>query len=317
MPSTLTGPQPPNDDVWRSWTIAVARVSGVCVGCSADVGSAPPPTRARCPQSDSAISTTSFWHSPSPGTSPQSAPPLRSTQAPLHGVVVGHKANLAFSPADFLLQNDDLFSRSYWIPGSYAPVLSEKCNAFSGLLKNKGLKEERKTTVGLDTIDTSTTLDANKSLFSMSWHTSTGPAWPVLRPRAAPGLADALRLLASMGWRLPLALRPASPTTFYPCGLAHPSPDAFCVLRRQLAGQRRRPHLHDGLLSRPCTTTGRLHQHPGRGATPPQPSAYPSLSTAPAGITPVSSKRQSAMSNFRATATIPIRRKRLPPLPKR
>ena len=261
MPSALTGPQPPNDDVWRSWTIAVARVSGVCVGCSADVGSAPPPTRARCPQSDSAISTTSFWHSPSPGTSPQSAPPLRSTQAPLHGVVVGHKANLAFSPADFLLQHDDLFS--------------------------------------------------------MSWHTSTGPAWPVLRPRAAPGLADALRLLASMGWRLPLALRPASPTTFSPCGLAHPSPDAFCVLRRQLEGQRRRPHLHDGVLSRPCTTTGRLHQHPDRGATPPQPSAYPSLSTAPAGITPVSSKRQSAMSNFRATATIPIRRKRLSPLPKR
>src|SRR5215470_19640555 len=26
--------------------------------------------------------------------------------------------------------------RSYWIPWSYAPVLSEKCNAFSGLLKN-------------------------------------------------------------------------------------------------------------------------------------------------------------------------------------
>jgi hypothetical protein len=40
------------------------------------------------------------------------------------------------------------------------------------------------------------------------------------------------------------------------------------------------------------------------------------LSTAPAGITPVSRKRQSAMSNLRATATIPIRRTRLPPLPK-
>src|SRR5262252_5821759 len=151
----------------------------------------------------------------------------------------------------------------------------------------------------------------------MSWHNSAGPAWSVLWPQAAPGLADALRLLASMGWRLPLALRPASPTTFSPCGLAHPSPDAFCVLRRQLEGQRRRPHLHDGVLSRPCTTTGRLHQHPDRGATPPQPSAYPSLSTAPAGNTPVSRKRQSAMSNLRATATIPIRRKRLPPLPKR
>ena len=180
MPSALTGPQPPNDDVWRSWTIAVARVSGVCVGCSADVGSAPPPTRVRCPHSDSAMSTTSFWHSPSPGTSLPSAPPLRSAQAPLNGLFVGHKANLAFSPADFLLQNDDLFS--------------------------------------------------------MSWHTSTGPAWPVLRSLAAPGLADALRLLASMGWRLPLALRPASPTTFYPCGLAHPAPNALCVCRRALEG---------------------------------------------------------------------------------
>ena len=42
-------------------------------------------------------------------------------------------------------------------------MLSEKRDSFSGLLKNKGLKEERKTTVGLDTIDTSTTLDSNKS----------------------------------------------------------------------------------------------------------------------------------------------------------
>src|SRR5215470_7400740 len=259
MPSALTGPQPPNDDVWRSWTIAVARVSGVCVGGSADVGSAPPPTRARCPHSDSAISTTNFWPSPSPGTSPQSAPPLRSTQAPLNGVVGGHKANLAFSPADFLLQNDDVFS--------------------------------------------------------ISWHTSTGPAWPVLRPRAAPGLADALRFLASLGWRLPLALRPASPTSFYPCGLAHPSPDAFCVFRRLLEGQRRRPHLHDGVLRRPCTTTGDLHQPPLRGVTPHSASAYLVLRTTPSGNAPVSRKRHNAMSTWRATATLPIRLQRLPPLP--
>src|SRR5262252_2437498 len=144
-----------------------------------------------------------------------------------------------------------------------------------------------------------------------------GASWARPLASGGSGLGYALRLLASMGWRLPLALRPASPTRCSPCGLAHPSPDAFCVLRRQLEGQRRRPHLHDGLLSRPCTTTGRLHQHPDRGAPPPQPSAYPALSTAPAGITPVSRKRQSAMSNLRATATIPIRRKRLPPLPKR
>ena len=39
---------------------------------------------------------------------------------------------------------------------------SEKGNAFSGLLKNKDFKEERKTKVGLDAIDTSTTLESNK-----------------------------------------------------------------------------------------------------------------------------------------------------------
>ena len=58
--------------------------------------------------------------------------------------------------------------RSYWIPGSYAPGLSEKRNSFSGLLKNKGFKEERKTKVGLDAIDKSTTLESNKSYFGSS-----------------------------------------------------------------------------------------------------------------------------------------------------
>jgi len=90
---------------------------------------------------------------------------------------------------------------------------------------------------------------------------------------------------------------------------------ASCDASRK--AQRRRPHLYDGVLRRPGFFSGRLHQHSDRGVTPHHPSAYPSLSTAPAGITPVSRKRQSAMSNLRATATIPIRRKRLPPLPKR
>src|SRR5262244_2001629 len=81
--------------------------------------------------------------------------------------------------------------------------------------------------------------------------------------------------------------------------------------------QRRQPHLYDGVLGRPRISAGRLHQHPDRGVTPPQPSAYRAFSTAPAGITPVARKRQSAMSNLRATATIPSRRKRWPPLPKR
>ena len=80
---------------------------------------------------------------------------------------------------------------------------------------------------------------------------------------------------------------------------------------------RRRPHLYDGVLRTPGNATGRLHQHQGRGVTQHRNTAYASLSTAPSGTTPVSRKRQSAMSNLRATATIPIRRKRVPPPPKR
>jgi hypothetical protein len=54
--------------------------------------------------------------------------------------------------------------RSYWIPGSYAPALSEKGNSFLRLLKNKGFREESMTKVGVDAIGTSTTLESNKSL---------------------------------------------------------------------------------------------------------------------------------------------------------
>jgi hypothetical protein len=81
--------------------------------------------------------------------------------------------------------------------------------------------------------------------------------------------------------------------------------------------QRRRPHLYDGLRSRPGNATGRLHQHQGRSVIQHRNIAYASLSAAPSGKTPVSRNRQSAMSNLRATATIPMRLKRLPPPPKR
>jgi hypothetical protein len=80
---------------------------------------------------------------------------------------------------------------------------------------------------------------------------------------------------------------------------------------------RRRPHLCNGLLIKPGTYSGRLHQRQGLGLTSHRQSAYPSLSTAPSGNTPVSRKRHSAMSNLRATATMPTRLKRLPPSPKR
>jgi hypothetical protein len=42
--------------------------------------------------------------------------------------------------------------------------LSEKCNAFLRSLKNKGFKEERVTTMRLDDLGQSTTLESNKSL---------------------------------------------------------------------------------------------------------------------------------------------------------
>jgi len=57
--------------------------------------------------------------------------------------------------------------RSYWIPGSYAPTLSENHDSFLRLLKNKDFKEERMTKVELDAIGTSTPLESNKSLISL------------------------------------------------------------------------------------------------------------------------------------------------------
>jgi hypothetical protein len=134
---------------------------------------------------------------------------------------------------------------------------------------------------------------------------------PWLNP-AAPGHLTSRRLAASCGVELHCLQRPS---------IRAGSPARHLILSASVdesrKAQRRRPHLYDGVLGRPGISSGRLHQHPDRGVTPHQPSPYTSLSTAPAGITPVSRKRQSAMSNLRATATMPIRRKRLPPLPKR
>jgi hypothetical protein len=78
-------------------------------------------------------------------------------QAPLYPGV--HAAAMHFH------MPPDSYERSYWIPGAYAPALSEKCNSFLRLLKNKGFKEERMTKVGLYAIGKSTTLESNKSPF--------------------------------------------------------------------------------------------------------------------------------------------------------
>ena len=190
-------------------------------------------------------------------------------------------------------------------------------------------------------------------LFSMSWHTAR---LPLLASPLASGfvLACLARWVTapSEGWQLPVALGPSSPTTFSPCGRSRPSPDALCVFRRErevlseaTPSKRRRALQARNVLGSPppsprprgrtplvCSAaygaasthmawalvaTCRMPWVNPRGMTPHHPSASPSLSPAPSGPTPVSRKRQSAMSHFRATATIPIRRTRLPPLPKR
>jgi hypothetical protein len=47
--------------------------------------------------------------------------------------------------------------------GGLRSALSEKCNSFLRLLKDKGFREERMTKVGLYAIGKSTTLESNKS----------------------------------------------------------------------------------------------------------------------------------------------------------
>ena len=113
-----------------------------------------------------------------------------------------------------------------------------------------------------------------------------------------------MRLVASM------ALRSIVSSDASIRGLSPPSPDSFCVCRREPRPRGGNPIYTTACYAGP-NLLGCLHQHPDRGMTPPRPRAYTSLSTARRNH-PVSSKRQSAMSNLQATATIPIRRKRLP-----
>ena len=146
----------------------------------------------------------------------------------------------------------------------------------------------------------------------ITFQSRDGPYYHPWPNPAAPGHMTSRRLAASYGVESSRLQRPSLRAGSHP---RHLILHASCDASRK--AQRRRPHLNNGVLGRPGFFAGRLHQYPDRGMTPHQPSTYTSLSTAPAGITPVSSKRQSAMSHLRATATIPIRRKRLPPVPKR
>ena len=119
-------------------------------------------------------------------------------------------------------------------------------------------------------------------------------------------------LAASCGVEISCLQRPS-----LRAGVTARHPILYASFDESRKSSRRRPHLYDGVLRRPGILPGRLHQHQGLGVTRHRQRFYPSLSTAPAGKTPVSRKRQSARSHLRATATIPIRRKRLPPPPKR
>ena len=49
------------------------------------------------------------------------------------------------------------------MPGSSAPTVSEQCRAFFRPLHKKGCKEERVTSMRLNNLSTSTTLESNKS----------------------------------------------------------------------------------------------------------------------------------------------------------
>jgi len=102
------------------------------------------------------------------------------------------------------------------------------------------------------------------------------------------------------GWHL--AQRPANRAGV---NTLHPSLDASCDNSRQACG--RRSHRYDGLLRRPGMPTGHLHQHVGAGMTQHRHTASASLRTAPAGKTPVSRKRQSAMSTLRFRISMRVR----------
>jgi DNA invertase Pin-like site-specific DNA recombinase len=120
-------------------------------------------------------------------------------------------------------------------------------------------------------------------------------------------------------WRLPVALGPIRlqrPSIRAGSHTRHPILYTSCDESRK--ARRRRPHLCTGVFAKPgrsirAASTSTTAQ----GVTQHLHTAYAALSSAPSGKTPVLRKRHSAMSNFRATATMPLRLRRLPPPPKR
>src|SRR3989442_3651638 len=66
-------------------------------------------------------------------------------------------------PTTVCARSRRITSSSYWIPGSEASMVPRNLHLFLRALKNKGLKEEIVTKIGLDDLGTSTTLESNKS----------------------------------------------------------------------------------------------------------------------------------------------------------
>jgi hypothetical protein len=95
----------------------------------------------------------------------------------------------------------------------------------------------------------------------------------------------------------------------------HPMRSASCDDRWQ--AWRRRPPRDDGFCAEPGKATGRLPQPHGVGRTPHRPPADALCRAAPSGTTPVVRKRHRALRHVRATATLPSRLQRAPPLPTR
>ncbi len=89
--------------------------------------------------------------------------------------------------------------------------------------------------------------------------------------------------------------------------IANGPPPPGLRLRCDSAPQQRWGHARTAQSSRSHVSRSRVTQ--------PLNIASASLSTAPSGNAPVVRKRHRARSNVRATATIPMRRRRLPPLP--
>ena len=150
-----------------------------------------------------------------------------------------------------------MLRRSCWIPGSYAPALSEKCNSLLRLLKNKGFKEESMTKVGVYALDTSTTLESNKSLGTMfkRWdpdievgelaEAASSPASPC--SRTFPTFVSATRGKLSAAGFAPSATTAAGASAYRPASAARslrecPAPrlKTACVPHRQGAFARRR-----------------------------------------------------------------------------